>query len=64
MTTWVYERGELAGKGTDTLIGAAGLYIPLRMEQSTRGVLGIRLTNPERYLPPEHRRLLGLPLLR
>ncbi len=58
VAAWVFEHSELAGRGTDTLSGAAGLYIPLRTEQGVRGVLGIWLDNPERYLQPEQRRLL------
>jgi two-component system sensor histidine kinase KdpD len=58
VATWVYEHNEMAGRGTDTLNGAAGLYIPLRTEQGVRGVLGIWFNNPERYLVPEQRRLL------
>ena len=58
VATWVCEHGEMAGRGTDTLNGASGLYIPLRTERGIRGVLGVWLNSTERYLQPEQRRLL------
>jgi two-component system sensor histidine kinase KdpD len=58
VATWVYEHNEIAGRGTDTLGGASGLYIPLRTEQGARGVLGVWFDGAERYLQPEQRRLL------
>jgi two-component system, OmpR family, sensor histidine kinase KdpD len=36
---WTHARGELAGRGTDTLPGAAGLSAPLRAGASRLGVL-------------------------
>ncbi|MBB3111599.1 two-component system sensor histidine kinase KdpD [Paenibacillus phyllosphaerae] len=48
---WVYSQGERAGKGANTLREASGLYIPLRIEEKTYGVLGVHLgaaaPNPE-----------------
>src|SRR4030095_11741878 len=29
VSQWVYEHGQVAGQGTDTLPGAKGLYLPL-----------------------------------
>ncbi len=58
VATWVFEHGQIAGRGTDTLGGATGLYVPLRTEGSTVGVLGIRLHHPEGYLQPQERNLL------
>ncbi|OAT82333.1 sensor histidine kinase [Desulfotomaculum copahuensis] len=55
---WSFRRGQRAGRGTDTLNGAARLYLPLRTEQGVHGVLGIRPAGPERHLPPEQVRLL------
>ncbi|RNC29168.1 MAG: Sensor protein KdpD [Candidatus Dichloromethanomonas elyunquensis] len=43
VATWVFEHGKKAGRGTETLGAAAGLYLPLSIEQGTQGVLGIRL---------------------
>ena len=34
---WVYEHGQVAGLGTDTLPGAAALYLPLVGSRGTRG---------------------------
>ncbi|OPX91891.1 MAG: Sensor protein KdpD [Pelotomaculum sp. PtaB.Bin013] len=56
--TWAFEHGEATGRGTDNLGGVNGLYLPLRTEQSTRGVLGIKIESVEKYLQPEQRRLL------
>ncbi len=41
VATWVYERGQKAGQGTETLGLAKALYLPLSTEQGTQGVLGI-----------------------
>lgn len=42
---WVYRHGVHAGKGTDKLRESAGLYIPLRIEEKTYGVLGVNLSS-------------------
>lgn len=55
---WVFNHGQLAGRGTDTLAGAEGLYLPLKAEENNLGVLGVKLRYPERHLAPEQRRLL------
>ncbi len=55
---WVFNHGRFAGRGTDTLAGAEGLYLPLKTEENNLGVLGVKLVHPERYLAPEQRRLL------
>lgn len=54
---WVYEHGQTAGRGTDTLVGADCTYIPMRTEQGILGVIGIRPKDPRR-LSSEQRRLL------
>ncbi len=38
---WVFEQGQDAGPGTDTLPGAMGFYAPLKLEDEILGVLGI-----------------------
>jgi two-component system sensor histidine kinase KdpD len=58
VATWVFERGIKAGRGTETLGTAAGLYLPLRTEERTCGVLGIRAINQENYSQPEQVHLL------
>ena len=40
VATWVFENGQEAGPGTDTLPGAKGLYVPLLLEDEILGVLG------------------------
>lgn len=46
---WVLEHARAAGHGTDTLPGAAALYLPLRGTQAVVGVLGVR---PDEALLP------------
>jgi two-component system sensor histidine kinase KdpD len=58
VASWVYNRGQRAGKGTETLGSAAALYIPLITELGTQGVLGIRLDKTEAQYDPERMRLL------
>jgi two-component system sensor histidine kinase KdpD len=50
---WVYEHGQVAGQGTDTLPGAAGLYVPLVGSRGTVGVLGLRPSEPRSLQAPE-----------
>lgn len=56
--TWVYEHGEKAGFGTDTLSDAKAVYIPLKTQKNTFGVLGIRFERENRYLTPDEWQLL------
>lgn len=59
VAAWVFQHGEPAGRGTDTLPGASGRYLPLQTAQGTRGVLGVRPPDPgDPALSPEQRRLL------
>lgn len=37
---WVYEHGKMAGRGTDTLPGSKGVYLPLVGTEKTVGVFG------------------------
>ncbi|MBS3908555.1 MAG: sensor histidine kinase KdpD [Actinobacteria bacterium] len=55
---WVFENGQFAGKGSETLAGAEGLYVPLKSEQTKLGALGILPVEPERMALPAQRRLL------
>jgi two-component system, OmpR family, sensor histidine kinase KdpD len=55
---WVYDHGQLAGLGTDTLAGAGALYLPLVASRGTVGVLGVRPAQPRRLLAPEQLHLL------
>ncbi|KJR49273.1 Osmosensitive K+ channel histidine kinase KdpD [Desulfosporosinus sp. I2] len=58
VATWVYERGLKAGYGTETLGTAKALYLPLRTEQGTQGVLGIYIKERKAQFDPEGMRLL------
>jgi two-component system sensor histidine kinase KdpD len=55
---WVYDHGQRAGLGTDTLPAAAAIYLPLRGAQRSLGVIGVLPRNARRVLLPEQRHLL------
>jgi two-component system sensor histidine kinase KdpD len=55
---WVYDLGQMAGRGTQTLSLAEGLYVPLRAAGVPLGVLGVRPADPGRLLIPEQLHLL------
>ena len=42
VATWAFEREQRAGRGTDTLSGSKGFYIPLKGSQRAVGVLGLQ----------------------
>ena len=50
---WVYEHGQIAGRGTSTLPGAKALYLPLVASQGTLGVLGLQPAEPHSLDAPE-----------
>lgn len=55
---WVYDMGQIAGLGTDTLPFSDALYVPLLASQGTIGVLRIRPIRPEIFFTPEQIHLL------
>lgn len=55
---WVYELGQEAGLGTDTLPFSQALYVPLSVPQGTIGVLSLRPHTKNQLLSPEQMRLL------
>lgn len=55
---WVYEHGQMAGRGTNTLPGAALLYVPLIAAQGVVGVLGLRAAEPATLIAPDQHHLL------
>jgi two-component system sensor histidine kinase KdpD len=57
VAAWVYQHGQLAGAGTETLPGASGIYLPLKTEKEILGVMGIELSQREKHLLPEQRNL-------
>ncbi len=58
VTGWVYEHGQMAGQGTDTLPGAQALYLPLVASQRTVGVLALGLNPKNHLISPEQLHLL------
>src|SRR5262249_15263815 len=55
---WVYDHGQMAGLGTDTLSGAKALYLPLIAGRSTVGVLGVWPAQSRRFVAPDQLHLL------
>jgi two-component system sensor histidine kinase KdpD len=55
---WVYDHGRMAGKTTDTLPAAKGLYLPLRTASGVVGVLGVHPADPRLLLSPDRLHLL------
>lgn len=55
---WVYELGQVAGLGTQTLPDNAALYVPLLGKKGPVGVLRVLPKDPERFLVPEQLHLL------
>jgi two-component system sensor histidine kinase KdpD len=47
---WVFDNGERAGRGTDTLPSASSLFVPLRTRGAIVGILGIRPRGADRML--------------
>jgi len=54
---WAFDRGEAAGRGTDTLPASPCLVLPLKAPMRLRGVLALEVGDT-RVLGPEQRRLL------
>jgi two-component system sensor histidine kinase KdpD len=50
---WVYDMGQKAGLGTDTLSFSKALYIPLSGSQGVLGVLRLQPIHSEEYFSPE-----------
>jgi len=55
---WVYNLGQVAGLGTDTLPFADSLYIPLLTSQGTLGVIRLRPFQEHQLFTPEKMHLL------
>jgi two-component system sensor histidine kinase KdpD len=56
--TWVFQKGEPAGRGTDLFSASQARYLPLKTSQGIVGVLGVRPKEPGRQLTAGQRRLL------
>jgi len=55
---WVFEHGESAGRGTQTLPAAEAVYVPLATPDRVLGVVGIRPEPLDRLSDPAQRQLL------
>ena len=55
---WAFRNRQPAGRGTETLLSAGLIYLPLQTPASVLGVLGVRMGNDDDYLYQENRRLL------
>lgn len=55
---WVFEMGQMAGLGTDTLPSSVALYVPLLTSKGTIGVLRIKPLESKRLFTPEQMHLL------
>jgi two-component system sensor histidine kinase KdpD len=57
---WVYDHGQEAGIGTQTLPGSSGLYVPLQTPQGKIGAVGVYLPLPHTLFSPDQMHLLEL----
>lgn len=55
---WVFDMGQIAGLGTQTLPFVPAIYIPLLGKKMVVGVLRVHPVNPERLVIPEQQHLL------
>ncbi len=55
---WVYDIGQFAGLGTDTLPFSDALYVPMLAANSTVGVLRVKPLHVDRLFSPEQMHLL------
>jgi len=57
---WVYDHKKPAGKGTDTLPGSGGMYLPFLGAEKPVGVLGIFPTDDKQFVDPEQLHMLEM----
>jgi two-component system sensor histidine kinase KdpD len=57
---WVYENRKIAGKGTDTLPGSKGIYLPFVGLEKTVGVIGIFTNDDKLFVDPDQFHLLEM----
>ena len=55
---WAFKRGQIAGRGSDTLPDASMRYQPLQTASGIVGVLAIKSAESPHYLTPDQRRTL------
>ncbi len=58
VATWVFQHGQPAGRGTDTLPAAGARYLPLKTARGVVGVLGVTPADLASRLSPDQRHLL------
>jgi two-component system sensor histidine kinase KdpD len=58
VATWVFEHGQEAGHGTETLPEASMRYQPLKTTRGVVGVLGVKPIDPARHLTRDQLRTL------
>ena len=57
---WVYDHKKPAGKGTDTLPGSGGMYLPFLGAEKPVGVLGIFPTDDKQFVDTEQLHMLEM----
>ncbi|MBK5290314.1 MAG: sensor histidine kinase KdpD [Acidobacteriia bacterium] len=57
---WVFDHGQKAGKGMDTLTGASALYLPLKGSHEILGVMAVVPETSELTASPEQQHLLEI----
>jgi len=55
---WAFKNRSPAGRGTDTLVSAELLYLPMQTSGAVLGILGVKLSDQADYSSPLSRRLL------
>jgi two-component system sensor histidine kinase KdpD len=60
VAAWAYEHRKPAGKGTDTLSGSHGMYMPLVGTRDVVGVLGLFPADEKQFHDPESLHILEL----
>ena len=55
---WAFKNRSPAGRGTDTLVSAPLLFLPMQASGDVLGILGVRLPDQADYTSPLSRRLL------
>jgi len=55
---WAFKKSSPAGHGTDTLVSATLLYLPMLTSGDVLGILGVKLGSESDYASPLSRRLL------
>jgi two-component system sensor histidine kinase KdpD len=57
---WAYENKKAAGKDTDTLPGAKGIYLPFNGAEKTVGVIGVFPNEDKQFVDPEQFHILEM----